>query len=325
MRTLRGHDGQIKSVAFSPDGKRIVSGSSDATIKVWDFATGAELMALRRDKDEWIYSLSFSSDGKTIVAGAGNAVVLWESEAPAIKYEPRKIADAARKIVEELYQKYGHYYEVIDKLKADKTLDEAIHKLALQIANSKKWEDAEKLNRESWEVVYKWGQDVEVYRAALKKVEKAIRMEPDNPYIPPLMPVLVLGVAQYRAGAYENALMTLTKAQADARIAGDLRLLGWLGAAQYRAGKYEDTIRTLTEAQRGAEEVWTHYGRDVNEPGIFSFIAMAHHKMGRAEEAKAALDKLRTLLKDERYARFAQDEEEKSLLAEAEKLIEGEK
>jgi len=34
--TLKGHSGEVMSVAFSPDGKRIVSGSGDFTLKVWD-------------------------------------------------------------------------------------------------------------------------------------------------------------------------------------------------------------------------------------------------------------------------------------------------
>jgi WD40 repeat protein len=36
VATLRGHEGPIRSVAFSPDGTRVVSGSDDQTIKLWD-------------------------------------------------------------------------------------------------------------------------------------------------------------------------------------------------------------------------------------------------------------------------------------------------
>jgi hypothetical protein len=49
---------------------------------------------------------------------------------------------------------------------------------------------------------------------------------------------------------------------------------------------------------------------------------MTLHKIARVEEAKAALEQLRELCKDEQ---FAEDEEAKAFLAEAEKLIEGEK
>jgi WD40 repeat protein len=43
---LRGHEQRIGCVGFSPDGKRITSGSLDTTVRVWDAATGAELMTL---------------------------------------------------------------------------------------------------------------------------------------------------------------------------------------------------------------------------------------------------------------------------------------
>jgi len=40
--TLKGHAGWVNSVAFSPDGKHLVSGSADGTIKVWDADRGQE-------------------------------------------------------------------------------------------------------------------------------------------------------------------------------------------------------------------------------------------------------------------------------------------
>ena len=43
MFTLRGHGGEVISVAFSPDGKSIVSGSDDKLVKIWDSETGTEV------------------------------------------------------------------------------------------------------------------------------------------------------------------------------------------------------------------------------------------------------------------------------------------
>ena len=44
LQQLKGHDGIVKSVAFSPDGSKIVSGSYDKTIRVWDASTGVEIV-----------------------------------------------------------------------------------------------------------------------------------------------------------------------------------------------------------------------------------------------------------------------------------------
>ncbi len=47
LKTLRGHLEAVNSVAFSPDGQRIVTGSADWTAKVWDAAGGRELLTLK--------------------------------------------------------------------------------------------------------------------------------------------------------------------------------------------------------------------------------------------------------------------------------------
>ena len=41
--TLRGHLGWVLSVAYSPDGKHLVSGSRDNTVKIWDAQSGEEV------------------------------------------------------------------------------------------------------------------------------------------------------------------------------------------------------------------------------------------------------------------------------------------
>ena len=46
VRTLEGHLHGVFSVAFSPDGQRIVSGANDRRVKIWDAETGAEVSSL---------------------------------------------------------------------------------------------------------------------------------------------------------------------------------------------------------------------------------------------------------------------------------------
>ena len=43
----RGHDDSVVSAAFSPDGKRVVTASEDNTARIWDAATGREIVALK--------------------------------------------------------------------------------------------------------------------------------------------------------------------------------------------------------------------------------------------------------------------------------------
>jgi WD40 repeat protein/serine/threonine protein kinase len=79
LKTLRGHLKRISSVAFSPDGQRIVTGSLDKTAKVWDAASGKELYTLRGHRAD-ITSATFSPDGQRIVTGSWDKTAkVWEA------------------------------------------------------------------------------------------------------------------------------------------------------------------------------------------------------------------------------------------------------
>src|SRR5262249_25535854 len=60
--SLKGHTEEVTSVAYSPDGQRLATGSRDRTVKIWDARTGQELLALRGHKDG-VLSVCFSPDG----------------------------------------------------------------------------------------------------------------------------------------------------------------------------------------------------------------------------------------------------------------------
>jgi len=70
-QTFRGHTGGVSSVAFSPDGSRIVSGSSGAAVKVWDVSSGEEILTLGGHSDS-VHSVAFSPDGSRSVSGGGD-------------------------------------------------------------------------------------------------------------------------------------------------------------------------------------------------------------------------------------------------------------
>jgi WD40 repeat protein len=66
---LTGHEGPVAAVAFSPDGKRIVSGGADRSIRVWDESNGA-ILAVLRDHSDYVNSVSFSPDGRSILSAS---------------------------------------------------------------------------------------------------------------------------------------------------------------------------------------------------------------------------------------------------------------
>ncbi|WP_407681873.1 WD40 domain-containing protein [Pseudanabaena cinerea] len=73
---LLGHSGGVTSVAFSPDGKMIVTASLDSTIKLWNLA-GQEIQSFK-GHSSIVSSVAFSPDGKTIATSSvDNTVKLW--------------------------------------------------------------------------------------------------------------------------------------------------------------------------------------------------------------------------------------------------------
>jgi WD40 repeat protein/energy-coupling factor transporter ATP-binding protein EcfA2 len=77
--TLRGHKGPIYSVSFSPDGKRVATASFDKTAKIWDAATGKELMTLS-GHEGWVWSVTFSPDGTRLAtASIDKTVKIWDA------------------------------------------------------------------------------------------------------------------------------------------------------------------------------------------------------------------------------------------------------
>jgi WD40 repeat protein len=83
---LEGHTRSVKSVAFSPDGRSIVSGSGDGAVRVWDAITGIERHSIYSHKD-WVLSVAFSPNSQFIVSGSSDMTVrVWDANTGAERH-----------------------------------------------------------------------------------------------------------------------------------------------------------------------------------------------------------------------------------------------
>jgi WD40 repeat protein len=78
LRVLRGHQGPVTGIAFSPDGTSIATASGDRTARTWDAATGAFLFSFSGHGD-WVYAVAFSPDGTHVVTGSRDRTArIWD-------------------------------------------------------------------------------------------------------------------------------------------------------------------------------------------------------------------------------------------------------
>jgi WD40 repeat protein len=123
LLTLKGHSEGVTSVCFSPDGKRLASGSGIADpvrlvyiggeVKIWNSATGQELLIPGVDRDATVTRVGFSADGKRVIArsekgkvhswdaATGQEVVPCTDPPPADNKEAISLARTLRVTIED--------------------------------------------------------------------------------------------------------------------------------------------------------------------------------------------------------------------------------
>jgi WD40 repeat protein/tRNA A-37 threonylcarbamoyl transferase component Bud32 len=276
LRVLQGHAFSVQSVSFSPDGRRLASGSLDRTVRVWDVESGQELLILKGHASDTIplifrsSGVCFSPDGRRL-AWTGDhdlTVLVWEALAvPDTVWRQRALVSW----MDSLLAKSLLLEEVQAALRNDPTLDEADRAFAFQVAQTHP-DNAFNWNEAAWTVVKAPGAGKEAYGRALRQAEAA-----------------------FRASEEDNILNTL-------------------GVAQYRAGSYADALATLTKSEK------RNATKEGSLPEDLAFLAMTQHQLGKKDEAKAMLGRLREVMKQPRWK---QNAEAVGFLREAQELIEG--
>jgi hypothetical protein len=299
LRTLAGHEEWVWGLAVSPDGRRIASASMDQTIRIWDAATGQELLVLSvpNSNINSINSQAFSRDGLTLVCGCEDGTLRLHEAAPLTS--PGQAPREAWGVLEFLFARLHTAAAVHDRLLHDPTLDSELRRLALSLAEpyeeGRLTHEAEVAVRRRFqagmlpsEMLASLSEDRSLSQQMRARArELAMQLPPDPVGLNKASWQQVIRTDAEPA-AYHRALRQAELACQ--LIPDDVDFLVTLGAAQYRTG---DVARAATTLARADQIQWI--GLAPREARL-ALLALAEYCQGNLEEAQKILNRVNAIV-----------------------------
>jgi hypothetical protein len=330
----------------------MASGGWDRTVRVWDAATGKELLTLNGHTG-LVWGVAFSPDGQRLASASGDATVrVWDAvsgkelltlkghtgRVDGVVFSPdgQRLASASydhtvrvwdASTGQELLTLKGHAGAVSSVAFGpdSRRLASASHDWTVRVWEASPVADA--VWRKRWLVgrVASLSEELGLPEEVLSALRKDPALnEADREVALQLAETLRENAGQLNEVAWKVVrardackdayARALSQAEAAVQVAPkDGSILNTLGVAQYRVGRYADALATLTQSEI------LNATKEGSIPADLAFLAMAQHHLGKKNETKETLDRFRKVMKQ---AGWARDGESVSFLLEAEELIE---
>lgn len=318
-KELSGHTCGVRSVAFSADGDRLISASvCDHTARIWDLATAQEILNFTCEPG--LLDARLSPDGLQLVGAVNDGTIkLWDGRTLTDDLSTNR---ESRGLIEGLFQRALSEREMVERIRADKTIDEAVRRSALEMVGS---------------YVHRLAHCQACAKLDALFAEKLFREEVrgslrDDRTMPPLVQRLALDLVENypeNAEALRRAAYDVLRAGCDASsyrknlqqakrlcelVPSCTEYRDLLGIARYRTGDYKGAVEILGSPER----------LDLKTDAFLAarnlcFLAMAQRCSRHSQEARATLARAKQVAAQPMDA--SQQGVARSLMAEADAVL----